>query len=102
MKEGIYILDSETTGMSKNDQVIQLCYAQIPNSIELLKQFVCDEPSTQVHKLTKVNNYYNPSVPIHPMALEVHGLSKLKLVKHPSSTTVTVPKDMTMFNYVSA
>lgn len=83
----IYILDCETTGLSKNDQVIQLAHLQIPNErSKVLAHTPAKDNSPSI--LEKHSSYYCPTVRINPRAQEVHGLSRIKLMKYPLATGV--------------
>lgn len=88
----IIVLDTETTGIGKQDQVIQLATIAIPDSIALLKEQMGQKPIPFV----TTNNYYNPTCPINPHAQKVHGLSKIKLCKYPSSVTCKLDSEVKM------
>jgi len=85
-----YIVDTETTGVGKNDQVIQFAWYKISDNVREVMDF-----SGDFSTLTQSNEYFNPSVSIHPKAQEVHGLSKIKLLTKPQATTVRIPSDLT-------
>lgn len=95
------ILDTETTGVSKADQVIQLAMVGISNQREHLLSHKVEKPLWEQHKEdcfkpTKaiqglVCEMYNPTVPINKHALAVHGISKLKLTRKPSTDTFKSP-----------
>lgn len=78
----IYIIDVETTGVTAKDQVIELAWIKLNNDISTL------EP------LESFQQYFNPSVPIHPRASEVHGLTKNKLIHFPRAGTIKLPEDI--------
>jgi len=77
----IYIIDTETTGIANTDQIIELAWINVGNEVSSL------EP------LDTFQQYYKPSVPIHPKAQEVHGLSADKLKNYPSSILAKIPAD---------
>ena len=79
-----YILDTETTGTSSSDQVIELAWLKIADNVqtlEILEEFV---------------ERYNPSVPITDRAFQVHGICKRQLMrdKCKPSSSLELPKDM--------
>jgi DNA polymerase III epsilon subunit-like protein len=97
----IYVLDCETTGVAKTDQVIQLATIKIPDRIEELKfAFVPAKEfsSLELRKhspyfpsLIIGNEYFNPTVKINPFAQKVHGLSKIKLCKYETALNCKMP-----------
>lgn len=82
----IYVIDTETTGVSNRDQVVQLATVLVPNNISSL---TLDE----LLALPSTNEYFNPTVPINPRALEVHGITKLSLLGKPVSTSAKLPEN---------
>jgi exodeoxyribonuclease X len=82
----IYAIDTETTGVTCRDQVIQLATVKVPDNILSLS---CEE----ILALPTTNEYFNPTVSINPRALEVHGITKLRLLGKPVSTSVALPSD---------
>lgn len=62
------ILDTETTGISKSDQVIELAYICLPELAE------CSSPLIATELLHECVQRYKPSVPINPGAKAVHGI----------------------------
>lgn len=81
------VLDSETTGIGKVDEVIQLAYFSITfNDI-----FSEKEAITAIAKAGS-NQQYRPSVPIHPEAAKVNGIQYKDLLKCPASKTLTPPE----------
>ena len=80
----IYIIDTETTGLTPTDQIIELAYIQIGNDVSNL------EP------ISWFQQYYNPSVPINPRAAAVNGLTKAKLIREPRSSTAKLATDTTI------
>ena len=84
-----YVIDTETTGLTSRDEVIQLATIAIPDVATLLTLEV-----DNVFKLPTSVEYFNPSAPIHPEAQKVHGLSKLKLLKFPKSSTCKLSNEV--------
>jgi len=83
----IYIIDTETTGLTSKDEVIHLATIKIPHTRkELFKSNFLDLPIT--------SEYYRPNVAIHPKAQEVHGIGRLRLMDKPNSLTVKLPSDI--------
>jgi len=78
-----YFIDTETTGISKQDQVIELAWY---NSHSLK-----DEKIENPIENCIVNKRYRPSVEINPRAQEVHGISIRDLSTCPSANTVNLP-----------
>jgi DNA polymerase III epsilon subunit-like protein len=97
----LYVIDTETTGVTASDQVVQLAMIQIPDRIaELQSAFVPAKNFTGLElrkhspyfpKFIVENNYFNPTVKINPFAQKVHGLSKIKLSSYPKATTCKMP-----------
>lgn len=95
-----YVLDTETTGVGKEDQVIELaCHQLLPlKEITILGNSI----GGGILKLGRIEAWgymaqrFNPTVPINKHAYAVHKLSKLQLLKEPSSLKVEeyLPKDM--------
>lgn len=96
-----FIIDTETTGVSKQDQVIQFAAIKIANT---RKQLLMHKPNIPLYEQYKdssfeiteavsglINDFYNPTVPINRHAQEVHGISKLKLIKYPKTDSFRVP-----------
>ncbi len=93
----VIILDSETTGIAKTDQVIELAYCSI-GSLQ------CEQAGTQaviynttksvINSLTKVTRY-RPSCSINPFAFAVHNIGLSELLNKPKSSTVDIPDDIT-------
>ena len=99
----IVVLDTETTGVSKTDQVIQLAAFELPDNITELKSKLVLEgfntplvrdrvTSTLFPSLRVSNRYFNPTVAINEHAFKVHGLSKIKLCKYPTLDLAKLPK----------
>lgn len=85
---GFYIVDTETTGISKKDQVIQLALISISNNIADIINYDVD---ADISSLATQSEYFRPSVPIHPKAQEVHGLSRMKLLSKRDSIHAKLP-----------
>jgi DNA polymerase III epsilon subunit-like protein len=98
----LYVIDTESTGVSKTDQVIQYASIEIPEDrASLLTHSV----TTPIFQQLKDNTFqatkaildiklehYNPTVKINPHAYDVHGISKIFLLKYPSVSTFRMPK----------
>lgn len=87
-----YVLDTETTGTSKKDQVIELAYLPLltlPSLINYNKRTSAKIIQCETaFSLTWLNQRFNPTVPINKHAFAVHKLSKLQLIREPSSLRV--------------
>lgn len=80
----ILILDTETTGVGKTDEVIQLAYVPLSlDEFEFLFRTVTDIYAASYERGT--NAKYRPSVPIHPEAAKVNGMKFTDLLKCPPS-----------------
>jgi len=98
----IYIADVESTGVSKSDQVIQYASIHIPEDRESLLTHKITTPLFQQYAENNFQSskaildislqHFNPSVPINPHAQEVHGISKLFLIKHKPVSLFKVPE----------
>lgn len=89
-----YILDTETTGITAKDQIIELAYFEIPSDRKVLTQPV-DIFSLLAFLTNKADpSLFRPSVPIHPEAEKVHGISYKDLIKEPPSSSIKLPEDM--------
>jgi exodeoxyribonuclease X len=91
----IYILDSETTGISKNDQVIELAYLKC-NSLqhELTKYNKFDESKIEGIKGSVECTRYLPSCQINPHAHAVHGINRTMLIGKPLSSSLNLPNNI--------
>lgn len=85
----VYALDTETTGITANDEVIQLAYIKVS---PIVKETIAMLEHTD--EMEKFSKYYKPRVSIHPKALEVHGISRLALINEDCSTTCKLPDDL--------
>jgi len=82
------VLDTETTGLTAKDEIIQLAYYPVE-----FKTVQTVTPITIYSSLSRVfNQKYRPSVPINPHAAKVNGVQYLDLLGCPASKTVEVPK----------
>jgi DNA polymerase III epsilon subunit-like protein len=95
-----YVLDCETSGIGKDDQVIELAYHQLA-SIKAILQLAKElNPSELIRDISIsrrwLNQRFNPTVPINKHAYAIHKISKLQLLKEPSSLKVEeyLPKGM--------
>lgn len=87
-----YVLDTESSGTGKEDQVIQLAYLPLP-TLKALKSFLESNTPDGIQKRhTDLDEWldqrFNPTVPINKHAYAIHKLSKLQLLKEPSSLKV--------------
>jgi exodeoxyribonuclease X len=87
------ILDTETTGVTKTDQVIELGYMvllPLKNELKSSKEHL----PTYKHTLEGlvVSERYKPSVDIHPRAYDVHGINPSSLQSKASSKSITLPE----------
>lgn len=95
-----YVLDTETSGTGKGDEVIELAYLHLTPLKELLKKDKNVSPQRIIEEIKySVGWLYQrfcPTVPINKHAYAIHKLSKLQLLKEPSSLKVEeyLPKDM--------
>jgi DNA polymerase III epsilon subunit-like protein len=87
------VLDCETTGVSKEDQVIELGVLNCETLKDEKLSFTrtVEEYMDILLEETKITRYF-PSCPIHPRAFEVHGIGLSELTKSPKSTTVYIEK----------
>jgi DNA polymerase III epsilon subunit-like protein len=95
-----YVLDIESTGISKGDEVIELAYLHLPP----LKEFLKKDKNVSPQQITEeikysagwLNQRFCPTVPINKHAYAIHKISKLQLLKEPSSLKVEeyLPKGM--------
>jgi DNA polymerase III epsilon subunit-like protein len=107
------VIDTETTGVTAKDQVIQLAALQIQSKIKDLLDFNHTSDINSHRSIVNVHNtYFRPTVPIHPRAQEIHGLSRIKLLKAtetsldvrlPSTYTILIahnaPFDLRLLSY---
>ena len=85
----VIIADTETTGVSSIDEIIEFSYVEL----KPLKDFKSDD--TPFYEKTFFNQRYMPSVPIQKAALECHGIHYKDLLGKPKSETLEFPKDVT-------
>ncbi len=98
----VLVLDSETTGTAKTDQVIELAYIELGSiAFSALQQSKKDFELFRLNLLNNISRFqFKPTVPINPHAFEVHGIGLATLAGKPSSTTVTVPDHEYMVGHV--
>ena len=98
----VLVLDSETTGTAKTDQVIELAYLQLGiKDLENLKPSVKNLEVFIYDIRENISRFqFKPTVPINPFAFEVHGIGLAQLAGKPSSITVTVPEHEYMVGHV--
>lgn len=83
----ILVLDTETTGLTGKDEVIELAYIVIDNDLTTLTSF---------------NARYKPSIPINPHAQAVHGIEYKELLScFPSSKIALEPIDYMIGHNIS-
>ncbi len=91
-----YILDTETTGVSGTDQVIELAlYKADPLFIE--KEALSDNVTTFMRSISEYIEVsrYRPTVPIHQRAFDVHQIGLHHLKDKPSPLSIHIPEDAT-------
>lgn len=89
----VIALDTETTGVTNKDEVIELAILHLP-SLEDLKKLSSEGAESCVEvfsKLTSVQRFL-PSCDTHPKALEVHGITFKSLLGSPRSKTLIAPE----------
>lgn len=77
----VIVLDTETTGVGKVDEIIQLAFSDL-----LFEDIFADE-SVIIDQIIAngINKKFRPSVPIHPEAAKVNGAKYVDLLKCPPS-----------------
>ncbi len=98
----VLVLDSETTGTAKTDQVIELAYIELGSiAFTALQESRKDFELFRLNLLNNISRFqFKPTVPINPFAFEVHGIGLAQLAGKSSSTTVTVPEHEYMVGHV--
>jgi exodeoxyribonuclease X len=76
----VIILDTETSGLTAKDQVIELAYMVLDN----------DMPKLIAN--STFNQRYRPTAKIHAKAQEVHGIGFRDLLSCPSTTKIELPE----------
>lgn len=104
-EQGFYILDTETTGITSSDQVIELAYFRVGPDAKKHREFV-DDPHLNLKSIDEFAEEYEddpetfgnfmfyPSVPIHPKAKEVHGIDWKDLKGKPFSSKLKLPENL--------
>lgn len=92
----VLVLDTETTGIGKLDEVIQLAYVELQAFEHIFNSFADIYGETQANG-TDVK--YRPSVPIHPEAAKVNGIKYVDLLKCPPSKQLDYT-DLTDVDYI--
>jgi exodeoxyribonuclease X len=89
----IVIIDTETTGLTNIDQVIEL--AIFEEKIENFEIFgkTLQETIEYISKRIEVTRY-KPKVPINPRAYDVHKIGLKELKSAPCTSTVEIPRDI--------
>lgn len=85
----VIVVDTETSGIGKEDQVIEFAYVEL----KPIPQF--RDTTAPYIESTFFNKRYRPSVPIHPKAREVHGIDYKTLLGCDPSDSLEFPKDVT-------
>lgn len=86
------VLDTETTGISSKDQIVELSWIKVPNKFELaFYEFENVDIFLAQCRENSHTRRYKPSVPIHPKAQEVHGISYSDLLTCRPSKEATLP-----------
>lgn len=83
----VLILDTETTGLTLTDEVIELAWIRVSDSIT---EFNKDAVSTY-------NQRYRPNARMNPHAQKVHGIAFRDLLRCPSTKNIDLPEDI---NYI--
>jgi len=94
-----YILDTETTGVSKTDQVIELATLQLGPLVEeisSLPELIDFSTIENLHQCVEESRYL-PTCPINPHAYAVHGISRPMLFGKPLSSSIKLPEDAIYF-----
>jgi len=92
IRNKVLILDSETTGLSGKDQIIELSYFIPTDDIcTWVDDFLVN--NLDINTIAYYHERFNPSVPINPRACEVHGIGKIKLLGCRKSELVAIPPD---------
>jgi len=89
------ILDTETTGISKEDKVIELGYLEattLLNELETLSE-IGEDSYIDALNTDIVSERYFTSQPISQRAWEVHGIGMSSLYGCPKTETITIPED---------
>lgn len=73
------IVDTETTGISSADRMIEYAHLSLP----ILEELQTVNPIYSHEGVTQLRSIWNPGVDIHPQATAVHGYTKESLLQHP-------------------
>lgn len=92
----ISVIDSETTGIAKTDNIIEL--AVFTSGIKNFKDYTVATETFRdfiewLHEETSVSRY-KPKVPINPRAYDVHRIGLTELRDKPCTSTVRVLPDI--------
>lgn len=95
----IFLLDTETTGLTSNDEVIELCYIELQENLEDFKQLfkTCKLNIRDYIVHLQQDAYierFRPSVPIHPKAYECHHIHMKDLISKRPSREIKLPAHM--------
>jgi exodeoxyribonuclease X len=77
----VIILDTETTGLTPKDQVVELAYMVLDNDL------------SKLNCASNFNQRYKPSAKMNPYAQAVHGIAFRELLTCPSTNKVEIPVD---------
>lgn len=84
------IIDTETTGISAKDEIIELAYMAIyANEFDWHAENMGDYIDNLLNRV--VSQRYMPNVPIHAGAQKVHGLTKNVLKGSPNAKEAVLP-----------
>ncbi len=100
----VYILDTETTGLTAKDQIIELSYINLSH-IEFSALGIHTNKVIEVEGMVDYLNIargasevyteaFKPTVPIHPMAYQCHGKTIRDLIGCRPSKEAKIPEDM--------
>lgn len=91
------VIDTETTGTKKTDQVIELAYIPMTDAFFSIVLQIRSELLAYVEnpETSTIDSFfeqrYKPSVDIDPFAFEVHGITQQMLADCPKAETLTIP-----------
>ena len=95
------VLDTETTGGAKADQVIELAYIELNSLKEEIEALqTCKEDNILSSGYIPAvlylisNERYKPSCKINPRAYDVHGISYMQLINCPKARTISLPDEI--------
>ena len=86
----VIVLDCETTGVAKTDQVIELAYAHL-SDLASHRNLPVDH-HFQYIDVNHTNHRFYPNAPIHQEAFNCHGIGLSALEGYPNPCRVEVPQ----------